>query len=145
MLDEETHRKLCAMKMHGLATAFQECLEQRGRDKLSFEERFGMMVDREWTERQERRVTRRLQIAKLRDSTACVEDINYRHPRGLNRSVMLRLSACKWIESHENVIVTGATGVGKTWISCALDHSDSTEVCSAQRAWERMVYVPMVR
>lgn len=119
MLNEETHDKLVAMKLHGLAAAFAEVLEQKGPEQLAFEERFGLMVDREWTDRQERRLRRRLQIAKLRER-ACLEDVDYRHPRGLDRSVMQRLGTGRYLGTHENVIITGKTGVGKTWIACAL-------------------------
>lgn len=119
MLNEETYQKLVAMKLRGLAAAFQELLDQKGPDKLSFEERFGLLVDREWTERQDRRLKRRYQVAKLREP-ACMEDIDYRHPRGLDRSVMQRLGTCRWVREHDNVILTGKTGVGKTWIACAL-------------------------
>jgi len=119
MLSEETYEKLVAMRMHGLAAAFDEYLKERRHDKLTFEERFGLMVDREWTERQERKLKRRLTGAKLREP-ACVEDIDYRHPRKLDRSVMQRLATCRWIAEHENVVFTGATGLGKTWLACAL-------------------------
>ena len=100
VINEETYRQLTDMKMYGLAASFNEYLEQTDKDELAFEERFGMMVDREHTER--------------------VEDIDYRHPRGLDRSVMQRLSMCKWVASHEHVIITGKTGLGKTWLACAL-------------------------
>jgi DNA replication protein DnaC len=119
MLNEETYDKLVEMRLRGLAAAFQEFLDQKGPDKLSFAERFGLMVDREWTERQERRLRRRYQLAKLR-VRACLEDLDYRHPRGLDRSVMQRLGTCRWIHEHDNVIITGKTGTGKTWIACAL-------------------------
>lgn len=119
MLSEQTYDKLIAMKMHGLAASFQEYLDSRESDQLPFEERFGLMVDREWAERQERRLRRRLQIARFREA-ACMEDINYRRARGLDRSVMQRLATCRWIAGADNVIVTGKTGVGKTWIACAL-------------------------
>lgn len=119
MLNEETYDKLVAMRLRGFAAALRDFLDQKEPDKLSFDERFGVFVDREWMERQERRLKRRYQIAKLRVK-ACMEDIDYRHPRGLDRSVMQRLGTCRWIGRHENVIVTGETGVGKTWIACAL-------------------------
>jgi len=119
MLSEETHQKLVTMRFHGLAVAFDDYLQERKPDKLTFEERFGLMVDREYTDRQQRRLTRRLKSAKLREQ-ACVEDINYRHPRNLDRSVMQRLTTCRWVAEHENVVLTGATGLGKTWLSCAL-------------------------
>jgi DNA replication protein DnaC len=130
MLNEETHQKLVAMKLHGMAAAFDERLKERGNDKLSFEERFGLMVDREWTERQQRRLKHRLSSAKLREP-ACVEDINYRHPRNLDQSVMQRLSTCRWVAEHENVVISGATGLGKTWLGCALANKACREGYSA--------------
>lgn len=119
MLDEQTYQKLMEMKFYGLASAFQEYLDQKGGEKLSFEERFGMMVDREWSERKERQLEQRLKKAKLREQ-ACMEDIDFRHPRNLDRSVIRKLATCKWVLHHENILITGATGVGKTWIACAL-------------------------
>ena len=118
MLNEETHRKLVTMKCHGLAADFEAYLGSTEADDLSFAERFGLMVDREWNERQERRLQRRLNIAKLREQ-ACLEDVDYRHPRHLDRSVIQRLTTCRWVESHENILITGATGLGKTWLACA--------------------------
>jgi DNA replication protein DnaC len=120
VINEETYKQLVEMKLHGLAHAFKDYLEQPARsDKLTFEERFGMMVDREWTERQARRLKLRLSKSKLREQ-ACVEDIDYKHPRGLDRSVMQRLATCHWVRKRENVLITGATGLGKTWLACAL-------------------------
>ena len=130
MLNEETHHKLAAMKLHGMAAAFDEHLKDRRHDKLPFEERFGMMVDREWTERQQRRLKRRLSSARLREP-ACVEDVDYRHPRNLDRSVMQRLSTCRWVAEHENVVIVGATGLGKTWLACALANKACREGHSA--------------
>jgi DNA replication protein DnaC len=127
MLNEETHNKLTSMKLYGLAAAFQGYLEQaRGADELSFDERFGIFVDREWTDRQDRRLTNRLKGAKLREP-ACLEDVDYRHPRGLDRSVMQRLTTCQWVKKHEAVLLTGATGLGKTWLACALAHQACRE------------------
>jgi len=93
--------------------------------------RFGLMLDREWTERQERKLKYRLGSAKLREQ-ACMEDIDYRHPRGLDRSVMQRLATCAWVGHHENVVVTGPTGVGKTWLACALTNKACREGHSAR-------------
>jgi len=127
MLNEETHNKLTSMKLYGLAAAFQGYLEQaRGADELSFDERFGIFVDREWKDRQDRRLTNRLKGAKLREP-ACLEDVDYRHPRGLDRSVMQRLTTCQWVKNHEAVLLTGATGLGKTWLACALAHQACRE------------------
>ena len=130
MLNEQTHQKLMAMKLYGMASSFQEYLDTIDDTALSFEERLGLMVDREWIEREQRRLTRRLQRAKLREQ-ACVEDIDYRHPRNLDRSVLERLASCQWIERHENLILTGPTGVGKTWIGCALANKACREGYSA--------------
>ncbi len=83
-------------------------------------------MDREWTKRQDRRLTNRLKGARLREP-ACLEDVNYRHPRGLDRSVMQRLTTCQWVKNHEAVLITGATGLGKTWLACALAHQACRE------------------
>lgn len=119
MMTEETFQKLNAMRLLGMARALEEQLKGEF-STLSFDERIGMLVDREWTDREARRLTRRLQQAKLRDKTATIEDIDYRHPRGLDRSVIQRLSTCQWVEKHQNVIITGPTGCGKTYLACAL-------------------------
>jgi DNA replication protein DnaC len=100
--------------MHGLARALKEQLDRPDDyGDLSMEERIGLLVDREWTEREGRGLTRRLQLARLRDRTACIEDVDYHHPRGLDRSVLKRLATGEWIKKHQNVIVTGSTGCGK--------------------------------
>jgi DNA replication protein DnaC len=126
MLNEETYKQLIELKLFALAASFKAYLEQTDTDALTFEERLGIMVDREWTERQERRLKYRLSRSKLREEAA-VEDINYRHPRGLDRSVMQRLTTCAWVKQHENIILTGKTGLGKTWIACALAHKACRE------------------
>jgi DNA replication protein DnaC len=118
MLNEQTHQKLAALNLWGMDAAFQNYLDTPGGDALGFDERFGMLVDREWNDRQERHLKRRLQAAKLREP-ACIEDINFRHPRTLDRSVVQRLSTGQWVRNHENIIITGPTGIGKTWLACA--------------------------
>jgi DNA replication protein DnaC len=85
----------------------------------SFEERLGLLVEYEWTHRQNKRLAILLKQAKLR-LDACVEDINYVHPRGLDRGLMKSLATCQWLNDHHNVIITGPTGIGKTFIACAL-------------------------
>jgi DNA replication protein DnaC len=121
MTTEETFRKLSTIRMHGFARAFQAQLDQPDTHAgLDFVERVGLLVDCEWTEREQRSLTRRLQLARLRDRTACVEDIDYRHPRGLDRSVVRRLATGEWIQKHQNILVIGSTGCGKTYLVCAL-------------------------
>lgn len=119
MLLNETMDKLYEMKLTGMLKALREQLEQGLGSGLSFDERLGLLVDREWAARQERQVTRRLKSARLKQ-TACVEDIDYRHPRGLDKGVLQDLATCRWIHARRNLILTGATGLGKTWIACAL-------------------------
>jgi len=120
MVNEETYKKLIDMKLYGLARTFKDYMDGPvHKDALTFEERFGAMVDREWTERETRRLKLRLSKSKLREQ-ACIEDIDYKHPRGLDRSVMQRLASCQWVRERENVIITGTSGLGKTWLACAL-------------------------
>lgn len=121
MLLEPTFAKLQQMQLYGLAEALREQLEQSGISELPFEERFSLLLDREWTYRENRRMTRLLQNAKLR-LAACIEDIDFKTPRGLDRSVILRLAQCDWVRQAHNVLITGPTGVGKTYLACALAH-----------------------
>src|SRR6516164_8312922 len=103
----------------GMAKALSEQMDLPESQALSFEERLGLLVDREMTVRSDRRLTTRLRQAKLRLS-ASLEDIDYRHPRGLDKSLMLRLASCQWVHDRHNVLITGPTGIGKTWLACAL-------------------------
>lgn len=112
----QTIEKLSQMKLHTMATAFQEQLEKPALSSLSFEDRFAMIVDREWSAREDRKLTRRLKAARLKIQ-ATIEDIDYQHQRGLDKSVIRSLSSCQWIKSHQNVIVTGPTGIGKTYLT----------------------------
>ena len=121
MLREPTLEKLRQLKLHGMARAFDEQLATSQYDELTFEERLGIMVDRERTEQENRRLQSRLKTAKLRQQ-ACIEDIDYRHPRGLDKSLMTSLYTCQWIKDHLNVLITGPTGVGKSFVACALGH-----------------------
>ena len=122
MLIEQTISKLHEMKLHGMAHALREQLQQPEISELPFEERFSLLVDREWTHRENTRMTRLLKNAKLR-LPASVEDIDFKAPRGLDRSVVLRLAQCEWIRRAHNVLITGPTGVGKTYLACALAQS----------------------
>lgn len=121
MTNHETLDKLAQMRLHGLACALREQVEQTDKyADLAFDERIGLMVDREWTERETRSLTRRLQLARLRDKAACIEDIDHQHPRGLDRSLVRQLATCQWLTKHLNCLVTGKTGCGKTFLACAL-------------------------
>lgn len=119
MLIKHTVSKLYEMKLNGMAEALKDQLQQPGISELPFEERFSLLVDREQTYRDDRRLTRLLQNARLRLS-ASIEDIDFKAPRGLDRSVILRLAQCDWIRSAHNVLITGPAGVGKTYLACAL-------------------------
>ena len=119
MLSEQTLQLLSEMRMLGFARALREQLKSDEYDKLSFEERVSMLVDTEHADRESRKLSRRLQQAKLREK-ACLEDLDYQHPRGLDKTLVRRLATCKWVGKHQNVILSGPTGVGKTYIACAL-------------------------
>ena len=119
MLTEQTFEKLSDMKMRGFALALQEQLDSDDYNDLAFEERIGLLIDREWTDREARRLTRRLQVAKLREP-ASIEDVDFRHRRGLDKALIKRLATCEWVKRGQNVIITGPTGIGKTFLVCAL-------------------------
>lgn len=120
MLNQPTLEKLRALKLTGMAEAFCEQMQKPMPD-LDFESRLGLLIDREWYLRENRRQTRRLSQAKLQQS-ACIEDIDYKHVRGLNKSVVQELARGQWIKQHLNLLITGPTGCGKTYLACALAH-----------------------
>lgn len=119
MLTTPTLDKLRALNLTGMARAFADQMDRADFQALSFEDRLGFMVDREAQDRDNRRLDRYLRVAKLRIS-ACVEDIDFRRSRGLERSVVLSLAEAEWVTGHRNVLIVGATGLGKTFIACAL-------------------------
>ena len=119
MLNEQTIEKLYNMKLNGMAEAFKEQLLQPDLAEISFEERFALLVERHWTWKEDRRMKRLLSLAKLKIN-ACIEDIDYKAPRGLEKSLILQLASCDWIRNAHNVILTGPTGAGKTYLACAL-------------------------
>lgn len=123
MLVQQTLDKLEGVGLHAMAAALREQLElapQYG--ELSFEDRLGLLVDREVDWRDSRRLSTRLKAAKLRHA-ATVEDIDFRAPRGLDRGVILSLAQANWVTQRHNVLITGATGCGKSFFACALAHA----------------------
>ena len=119
MMTHSTISKLNAMKLLGMAQGFENQLSNTAAVTLSFEERFGLLVDQEDTYRENKRLKRLLSAAKLRES-ACVEDIDFSPDRGLDRPMLASLAMGNWIRSGLNLITTGPTGSGKTWLACAL-------------------------
>jgi DNA replication protein DnaC len=118
MLLHPTLEKLNTLRFTGMAAALDEQMQMNSLDDLGFEERLGILLDREMAVRQTRRMNTRLRKARLRQD-GCIEDINFRHPRGLDKSLVMRMAGCEWIKEHNNLIITGPTGVGKTYLACA--------------------------
>ena len=131
MLKHPTLDKLQALKLTGMVAALIDQMTMPDIDELSFEERLGLLVDREITERDNRRLTSRLRRARLRHNAA-LEDIDYRYPRGLDKGLIQSLASCQWAKEHLNILITGPTGVGKTWLACALAQKACREGYTAQ-------------
>jgi len=119
MLTHPTYEKLRAMKLFGMAAAWQEQDQKAVYHPMSFDERLGLIVDREMTDRSSRQMTTRLRKARLRQDAA-YEDIDFIKPRGLDRSLIMALCEGEWIRRHDNCLITGKTGVGKSYLACAL-------------------------
>ncbi len=120
MLTQPTLEQLSALHLHALARAWQAQHEDPSLHDLGFDERMALLVEAEWMDRQNKRLGRLLREAKLRIAGACLEDIAYAKERKLDRALMRQLATGRWIEAHQSVVITGATGVGKTYIACAL-------------------------
>ena len=121
MLTHPILDQLLQLKLTGMHRALSEQLAMSDIDTLSFEERLGLLIDRETTERADRRLQYRLRTARLKQP-ACIEDVDYRHRRGLDRRLMQKLATGEYLRDRLNVLITGPCGVGKTWIACALAH-----------------------
>ena len=131
MLTNPTLEKLQELRLNGMQNAYREQLEGCDYQSLTFDERIGFIVEREHTERHNRRLQTRLRNAKLR-LNATLEDIDYRARRGLDKSTLLSLAACEWIRQHHNLLITGPTGVGKTYLACAFGHKACREGFTVQ-------------
>ena len=121
MLKHPTLDQLHTLGLHGMAKAFVEVAASSEAGGLSHPEWLGLLLDREASLRQDKRLAARLRVAKLRQQ-ACVEDIDYRSPRGLDRAMMQKLVNGDWIDAHDNLALIGPTGVGKSWLASALGH-----------------------
>lgn len=120
MLQQPMIEKLLAMRLHGMAEALKSQEQDPAARELSFLERLGLLVDQQWSWRENQALMRRLKVAKLR-ANACVEDIDYRATRGLEKSVIRALAQeSSWVKNHENIFVLGPTGVGKSYLAAAL-------------------------
>lgn len=119
MLNHPTHEHLTRLRLFGMAKALAEQAALPDIQALTFEERLGLLVDRELAERQNRQTSSRLRRARLKQP-AVAEDIDYRHPRGLDRAMFRRLLTGDWVDAYQNILITGPTGVGKTYLACAL-------------------------
>jgi len=130
MLYHPTLDKLKQLKLNGMNRALEEQMQFPDIAQLDFEERLGLLVDREITERDNRRLTSRLRQARLKQQ-ACLEDIDHQASRGLDKALLLKLSDCQWVKQSINILITGPTGVGKSWIACALAQKACREGYSA--------------
>jgi DNA replication protein DnaC len=135
---EQTMDKLKQMKLYGMVSALQQQDTMIKSNELSFDERIGLIVDAEHTFRENKRLGRYLREARLRHGQACIEDIDYAPKRELDKSVVVQLAGCRWVKDNQSIIITGKTGVGKSYLACAL----ANQAC---RKGYRAVYRRAVR
>jgi DNA replication protein DnaC len=119
MINQSTTMKLREMHLGAMAEAFQDQIKDDSHKELSFEERFGMLVDTEWTSRKHNRLQKLIKQACLKFSNASIPDVEYHDDRKLDRSQILKLASCSYIRENHNIIIMGASGNGKSWLACA--------------------------
>ena len=117
----QTVAKLRAMKLSGMAKGYEDQMIMPDTQALPFDPRFGLLVDQEEADRMNRRYQGKLRTAKLREKAA-IEDIDYIPGRGLDKARMMELASCAWVKAKQGILITGPTGVGKTFVACALAH-----------------------
>ncbi len=122
MLSNPTLDQLKRLGLTGMAAAFEDIGQDRQANELTHAEWLALLLDREASLRATKRLSNRLRAARLRFPDACIEDLDFKSPRGLDRNAVLALAKGDWLEQRENLILTGPTGLGKTWIACALAH-----------------------
>jgi DNA replication protein DnaC len=120
MLLEQTHEKMIAMKLYGMAGSLKERLERADHRSLSKEELLGLLVDDEWLYREHRKLATRLRVAQFKQREAAIENIDYRTPRGLHKTQLLELAQNRWITAHQSILITGPSGAGKSYLAQAL-------------------------
>ena len=122
MLSPPTMEKLHTLKLAAMAAAWTAQQQDAPASALSFDERFGLLVEAEWVARENARLTRHLQAAKLKLGQACLEALDYAARRELDKPLLRQLATGRWVAEHQQVLITGATGTGKTFVACALAH-----------------------
>lgn len=132
MLNEHTLDQLRALRLDGMVHALEDLASSTAAAELPFDDRLTLLVQREIAWRDDRRVARLLKAAKLKVSAACIEDINWRASRGLDRGLISNLAGGDWLRHARNLLITGATGSGKTWLACALAHQAARSGFSVQ-------------
>ena len=132
MLTENTITKLQEMRLSAMAAAFKEQLTNPNIAELSFEDRFGLLVDKEWLTRKNNHLARLIKNAHFSQPNACVEDISYSSGRKLDKAQITRLASCNFIYEHHNLMLLGATGCGKTYIACALGMAATRQFLTVQ-------------